>query len=338
MPVPFAVAPRGQEAPVDLCVVGNLTIDVILRGIDAMPSWGQEVLCSEKTEVVAGQAGGMAFAATALGVRTDVVAEVGDDGAGARIRRELEAAGVGVEALRLVRDGATPMTVALVRRDGERAFVSDLGRLHAGGTAWSPPWPNDASKVVALVGTNNLPDLDLDDAARAFATARRAGTLTVFDPGWYPQGWSDDVVRGVRAVIGETDLFVPNLDEARALTGETDVTSVLHSLGALTPGIVVVKDGRNGSVVCHEGRVIVVHALDVDVDNAVGAGDVFDAGAVAGFLRGGDVIDAMVHGTACASLYVARRTNRFPTYEECQAMMKLVTITTMDDGVSTTPS
>ena len=81
---------------------------------------------------------------------------------------------------------------------------------------------------------------------------------------------------------------------------------------------------------------IVVHALEVDVDNAVGAGDVFDAGVITGFLRGGDVIEAMVTGTACASLYVARRTDRFPTYEECREVMQHVNVTTFDGEGPTT--
>ena len=334
--VPFATAPLGAEAPVELCVVGNLTIDVILRGVGALPSWGQEVICSEKTEAVAGQAGGMAFAATALGVRTNVVADVGDDAAGERIRHELGVAGVDVEEIAVILGGVTPMTVALVRPDGERAFVSDLGRLHAPGTSWSPRWPSGVAKVVALVGTNNLADLDLDDAARRFSAARRAGSLTVFDSGWYPTGWTDDIVRGIRAVVAETDLFLPNFDEARALTGETTVASVLGNLATISPGVVVVKGGAAGSYVRHGDDVIVVHALEVDVDNAVGAGDVFDAGVVAGFLRGGDVIEAMVTGTACASLYVARRTDRFPTYEECREVMQHVNVTTFDGEGPTT--
>ncbi len=66
----FGKAPPDGGGEVDLCIVGNLTIDVIFRGITQMPEWGQEVLCDARTEAVAGQAGGMAFACANLGVRT----------------------------------------------------------------------------------------------------------------------------------------------------------------------------------------------------------------------------------------------------------------------------
>ena len=130
-------------------------------------------------------------------------------------------------------------------------------------------------------------------------------------------------------MLAETDLFLPNLDEARALTGESDVATILRALDEWTPGVVVVKDGKDGSFVADGEHVVVVHAIPVEADNAVGAGDVFDAGVLAGFLRGADVIEAMVSGTAAASHYVARRTDRFPSYEQCAKLMKLVNVATL---------
>lgn len=314
----FPRASLGPSARLDLCVVGNLTIDVILRGIDELPRWGQEVLCTTRTDTVAGQAGGMAFAARALGIETEVVADVGEDEVGERIRRELSMAGVGVATVTTVSRGVTPMTLALVRPDGERAFVSDLGRLRDATGPWAPDWSSaSGARVVALVGTSNLAGLDMDGAARHFAEARRSGSLTLFDSGWDPTGWTAPVVQRITAVLAETDLFLPNLDEARALVGESSVPSILRALGDVCPGVVVVKDGSRGSYVIDGDGIIAVEALATKVDNAVGAGDVYDAGVVAGFLRGRDVLEAMALGTAAASLYVARRTDRFPTYEQC---------------------
>ena len=76
MALSFGKTPEPDRTTAGLCVVGNLTIDVILRGITTMPEWGQEVLCRDRTESVAGQAGAMAFAASALGVTTNIVTSV----------------------------------------------------------------------------------------------------------------------------------------------------------------------------------------------------------------------------------------------------------------------
>ena len=318
-----------------MSVIGNLTIDVILRGIDEMPPWGHEALATSRSETVAGQAAAMAFALAALGVRVDIVASVGEDDAGARFRRELSDARVGVASLDVVAGGTTPLSVAVVRGDGERAFISDLGSLgpfDIEAAMERRPAIGDAG-VVALVGTSNLAGIDLAAAARVLATARSRGALTVFDSGWDPDGFSPSSAAALRAVIAETDLYVPNLDEARALTGHEDVTDVVNAIESWCPGVVIVKAGDAGSYVKSEGAVTLVHAVPTVVDNAVGAGDVYDAGVVAGYLRGRDVLASMALGTAAASLYVSRRHDRFPNFDEVDTVAATVT-TSAEPGSS----
>jgi sugar/nucleoside kinase (ribokinase family) len=329
----FSRTPSPSRSGVDLCIIGNLTIDVIMRGIDELPGWGHEALSSARTESVAGQAGGLAFAGAALGVRTGVVADVGADDAGARIRRELSDAGVGVQAISVVPGGITPLTVAVVRADGERAFLSDLGRLRRVDietTARQQPQIFDAS-VVALVGTSNLAGIDLRGAAGVLARARREGALSVFDPGWDAQGWTEKSVKDIRAVLLETDVFLPNLDEARALTGRTELSEVFAGLSSFVSGVVIVKDGERGSYAVVDGEVILAEAIRTEVDNAVGAGDVFDAGVIAGYLRGRDVVASVALGTAAASLYVARRQNRFPSFEEVEGLAQRVNTSVLEE-------
>jgi len=304
-----------------------------MRGIEEMPQWGHEALSSTRTESAAGQAAGMAFASVALGARTDVVADVGEDDAGERIIRELAAAGVGVEALGVVPGGTTPLTVAVVRGDGERSFISDLGSLR--------PFDIDAvvaqfpdvvtASVVALVGTSNLPGIDHGAAAGVLAAARRAGALTVFDSGWDPAGWSPTSVGALRAVLAETDLYLPNLDEARALTGRSRVNEVLEELSTLCAGVVIVKGGESGSYTALEDGIVLVEAIPTEVDNAVGAGDVYDAGVVVGYLHGRDVTSCMALGTAAASLYVSRRHDRFATFDEVDALAQRVVASAFEE-------
>ena len=165
-------------------------------------------------------------------------------------------------------------------------------------------------------------------AGELLGQLRRAGALTVFDPGWDPGNWSGDTVEEIWAVLAETDLFLPNLDEARALAGRSDIGSVLGALSDVCPGVVIVKGGETGSYLAVDDHVVVVESLRTEVDNAVGAGDVYDAGVIAGFLRGDDVLSSMSLATAAASFYVARHTERFPTWEESTELAQRVTTAT----------
>jgi ribokinase len=110
-----------------VCVIGNLCVDLIIRGVSALPHWGQEVIGSSHALMSSGQAGYTAFALGRLGVPTSVVATVGDDLNGKKIIEDLITYSVDTDGVIIVPGGQTGITVAIIREDGERAFVSTLG-------------------------------------------------------------------------------------------------------------------------------------------------------------------------------------------------------------------
>jgi ribokinase len=54
--------------------------------------------------------------------------------------------------------------------------------------------------------------------------------------------------------------------------------------------------------VCSPNGDLVVPSFKVAVKDTIGAGDAFDAGFLAAFLRGKNLKDAVVYGAACGSL------------------------------------
>jgi ribokinase len=308
-----------QPGTRDLCVVGNLLIDLIIKGVPVLPGWGQEAIGTGRSEDVGGQGANLARAAARLGLSTAVASVVGDDASGRRIHETLTTDGIDTTMVDQV-PGDTALAVAAVRPDGERAFLTELG-TSAGLTparfARHVPAMREA-RAVALVGTSNLPGIDRASAAGFLAEVRAAGALSVFDPGWNGEE-VPATAHDIAEVLHVTDLFLPNREEAQALTGTTDLAEMLNALGGHCAGTVIVKCGSEGSAVLLNGRVTVVEALPVSVDSAVGAGDVFDAGVISGFLETWDPVTAMVRGTAVASLYISRGSSRFatiPTWRE----------------------
>jgi sugar/nucleoside kinase (ribokinase family) len=76
------------------------------------------------------------------------------------------------------------------------------------------------------------------------------------------------------------------------------------------------KAGSSGSYLFDGERLANVRAIATSVDNAVGAGDVFDSGLIAGYINGRDVLESVRLASAAASIYVGRRVDRFPNYAE----------------------
>jgi ribokinase len=302
-----------------VCVIGNLLIDLIVRGVERLPEWGREVHGANHAVASAGQAGYLSLGLVALGLPASVIGNVGHDDAGNQILRDISGGGVAVDGIEMSRTGSTGLSVAVVRPDGERAFISDFASLIEFDEAlvmrhWDLV---RRATLVCLVGLFNLPSLNLEAAKRLLARARAEGKTTVLDTGWDPNGWPVETVEGVRSLLSEVDIFLPNAEEAFAITGKTDAMAAAKALGKTSGGgLVVIKRGGEGSLAWRGGQAWEAPAFQTDVQDAVGAGDVFNAGFLYGHLRRWEIPVAMGFANAAASIYVSRSRDRFPSASE----------------------
>jgi ribokinase len=307
-----------MAAPMSICLIGNLCIDLIIRGVPRLPAWGQEVAGDEYLLASSGQTTYTAFALRALGNPVAVIGCVGGDPWGSRIRGDLESRGVDVGGVDTISCGRTALSVAVVRPDGERAFVSDFACLnHADESVIERGWQKiDPAGTVCLLGIFSWPGLSLKRTAALFRRMRQAGKVTMLDTGWDPGGWQPDTLDALRALLAETTIFIPNLDEAAAITGSTEPVEAARRLAALGPDLVVVKLGSQGSLALSAGRVTRQEAFPVSVVDTVGAGDVFNAGFLHARERGEPLERCLRFGAATAAGYIGRRRDRFPAAEE----------------------
>ena len=140
------------------------------------------------------------------------------------------------------------------------------------------------------------------DAAKLFRKAKRLGLTTSVDCNYDPTEHWDS---GIREVLRYTDIFFPNEDEARFLTGKTSPVDAARELGQLA-GTVVVKLGAKGALVYSAGSSFQVKAVKTRVVDATGAGDSFDAGFLSRFLRGGTPRECARAGASAGARCVTR--------------------------------
>jgi ribokinase len=304
-----------------ICIVGNVMVDFIVRGVEHLPEWGREVNGLNHNVATGGQAANLSRGLAALAVPVSVIGNVGADDAGSQILKDLGGAGVLIDGVEISRTGSTAVSIAVVRADGERAFISDFASLGDIDEAFvMRHWDLvRRATFLCLVGLFNLPSLDLAAARRILASARADGKTTVLDTGWDPDGWPAQTVEAVKSLLREVDIFLPNAEEAGALTGERNVVAAAESLEQSSGGITVVKLGEMGSLAYRDGQSWRAPALAGPVYDTVGAGDVFDAGFVYGRSRGWDLPAAMAFANAAASIYISRGNDRFPSASEVHA-------------------
>jgi len=289
---------RRNELP-DLVVVGDCNPDVLVLGDDVIPSFGQqEKLVEGIWMVIGGSAAITAVAAARLGLSVRLVAAVGADPAGDFLLGQLSREGVDTAAVAVRDDLPTGMTVAL-SRGTDRAILTALGAVASLTTQDVPATLLTRARHVHISSYFLLEHSLGPGLAAMLAAARAAGATTSLDTNWDPAGkWGDD---HLSAALAQTDVLLPNEAEALRIAGEPTLPAAAQALTAAGPRLAV-KLGERG-VLCADGPVWHRAELPpVTPVDATGAGDCFNAGLIAGLLRGLALPDAAALGCAVGAL------------------------------------
>lgn len=266
--------------PLTMVGMGDLTVDSLLLGIDRLPGWGQEVEFPRLERRLGGCVGNLARGAAALGVNLTCCGPVGQDAEGEFVAAQLAALGCGTAGVWPVPGLPTSQTFAVVRRDGERMFLTLPGALEKlEEMLVTQPLP--PGEVVLLSGWCQPPRVAVSLLTDQIARWRAEGRMVAFDVSWSDQSWerAPDVARTLACV----DLVFLNSDELLALTRndteEAGMSRLLEMLAAAAPGQtpgVILKQGSRGARLAWAGEHWAVPAHPVRALETVGAGDLFD--------------------------------------------------------------
>lgn len=306
-----------------VCVIGNLDMDLVLGPLSRMPSFGREVLVPHRLVRPGGQGFIAPAALAALGEAPRLLTDIGDDEFGAQIMAALGAAEVPVGDIRRCIGAPTGVCLALLNEQRDRGFVNHLGHQMALDLAsiqerWAVV---EGSEMVLLCGYFCLPGLRPEGGVSMLRRAQGEGITTVLDTGWDPEDWEQGGTAEVRAMVEHTDLFMPNWEEARALTGAgepEEAGAILRDWGARR---VVIKLGGEGAIGMTAEEAVWVPAVETEVVDTVGAGDAFNAGALTGLLRGANLYEAMRLGTAVAAYAIGDHSPRYPSYAQAISLL-----------------
>ena len=274
--------------------IGRLYCDVVFTGLDAMPRLGREAFA----EAVDLKAGGGAYIAAAhfaaLGRQSALLARIGTDAMSGGLMDELAASGVALDFLEHAPDAGPQLTVVLTQ-ESERAFVSRRAgparpKTLEAALAWSRACHVHIAEYATL---NEIPDL--------VARAKAKGLSVSLDP-----SWDGTLIRdaGLLAACAGVDVFLPNVEEAVAITGHEGIDAAMDLLCAHFP-IVAIKAGAEGARLgTAAGARVGRSAPKVTVRDTTGAGDAFNAGMIDAWLAGKSFEQCLGAGIARGSLSV----------------------------------
>jgi sugar/nucleoside kinase (ribokinase family) len=266
----------------DILTIGDLCVDLIVTGDDVVPQFGQvEKLVGNYDLEMGGSCSIFACQAAKLGLRVGILGRVGDDDFGRLVLRQLVESGVDVQHVKVEPALKTGLGIALCRGN-DRAILTYPGSLNA-------VFPEDVSDDL-LRSTRHLHHgrFFLQTTLRPaipdiFARARAFGLTTSLDTNWDPEEkWNDTLHQTMQL----TDVFFPNEQEARFISRTSSLDEALQVFKTMGIAIIAAKQGEKGALAVTE---VERHACVLPAStggDSVGAGDSFDAGFLAGWLRG----------------------------------------------------
>ncbi|MGH2561219.1 MAG: carbohydrate kinase family protein [Thermomicrobiales bacterium] len=278
----------------DVLVVGRPSFDLIFTGVPSWPAVGREVFANELT-TSAGGTFNVVAALHRLGVRVGMVGSVGNDVWSRQAFAAMGAEGVGTELMQVL-DHPLPALSICVSHEEDRGFLTHEYVDPEVGTHCAAHVLNVLRRESALYLQACLnPDL------AAFAhLARDREMRVIVDCGW-DEPWLTS--RQIRTLMPLADIVFANEPEACAIAGVTDPVEAGRCLGEIVP-FVVVKRGASGASAVVEGREYHAPTEPVEVVDATGAGDCFNAGFLYGLIHNRSIDDCLRFGNFAGGMSV----------------------------------
>nr|WP_256367728.1 MULTISPECIES: 5-dehydro-2-deoxygluconokinase [unclassified Ruegeria] len=246
-----------------------------------------------------------------LGSQASLITSVSDDAVGRFCLNKLAHYGVDTSYIRVV-GGEYRMSLAVY----ESRIENFQNVIYRNGAVDFQVTEDDMDEVdygkfsaVISAGTVFASEPSRSATFRAFDNARKADLPVIFDIDYRPYSWpSPEVAAEVLSRAGEaSDLIVGNDEEFGFMAGGINKGLDKAKELAAKPGrIVIYKMGEKGAVTFADGQEIETGIYPVTAVKPNGAGDSFMAGLLASIAAGSELKEAVMRGSACASIVVSK--------------------------------
>ena len=313
--------------------ITNKKLDLICMGRVAVDLYGQPIgarLEDETTfaKYLGGSSGNVAYGTARMGLKSSMLARVGNEHMGRFLREELTR--VGVDTSNLITDPERLTALVLLGLKDEDTFPLIFYRDNCADMAITPEDVKEdyiaSSRALAITGTHLSNPKTREAVLTALEYAGRNNVKRALDIDYRPVLWgltnpgdgetrfiaSEEVTQNLQDVLGHFDLIVGTEEEFHIAGGSEDTLTALKTVRKHTDAVLVCKRGALGCSV-FEGKLpdhidgaLNVLGVRVEVMNVLGAGDAFMSGLLRGYLNGDSWEKACQYGNACGALVVSR--------------------------------
>lgn len=268
----------------------------------------------DATEFVAALGGSSANICVALvkqGCKASLVTRVSDDAVGRFCLNQLDRYGVGREFVQTTGGEArNSLAVSECRVENHETVIYRNGAADFEMTAADFEGIN-FTDYSALITTGTVLAAEPSRAATfaAMQAAKDCDIPLIFDVDYRPYSWTsaDEAAQTYSRAAALCDVIIGNDVEFGFMADGFDQgLQKARSLAASTASIVVYKMGEQGAITITADNEFNTGIYPATALKPVGAGDSFMGGFIASLATGYSLHDAVLRGSACASMVVAR--------------------------------
>ncbi|WP_244815647.1 5-dehydro-2-deoxygluconokinase [Caballeronia sp. Lep1P3] len=307
----------------DIICLGRLAVDLYAQQIGARL---EDV--STFAKYLGGSSANIAFGCARLGLKSSMLARVGNDHMGRFLTETLQREGCDIGHVRIDHERLTALV--LLGIEDRDTFPLVFYRENCADMAVDESDFDEAyiasSKALLITGTHFSTEQVNRTSRRALEYARRNHVRTILDIDYRPVLWgltgkadgetrfvaNEGVTAHLQRILPLMDLVIGTEEEFRIAGGKDRLIDALTMVRAVTSATLVVKRGPLGCSII-EGAVPAsiddapVHGgVEVEVLNVLGAGDAFASGFLSGWLRDEPLEACARAANACGALVVSR--------------------------------
>ncbi|PWC19670.1 carbohydrate kinase family protein [Brenneria corticis] len=288
---------------IDVICIGAALVDIPLQPVSKNIFDVDSYPLERIAMTTGGDAINEAIIISRLGHKTALNSRIGDDAAGNFILDCCRKERIDIQSVKQDDAIDTSINVGLVTPDGERTFVTNrngsLWKLNIADVDFSR---FEQVKLLSLASIFNSPLLDGQALVNIFTKAKENNLIICAD---MIKPRLNESLADIREALGYVDYLFPNYDEAKLLTGQTDLDGIADCFLACGVKTVVIKTGKRGCFIKNDDGGFVVPAVPgITAIDTIGAGDNFVSGFITGILEGKALRDCALFANATAAISV----------------------------------
>ena len=334
-----------SQRKLDVICLGRLAVDLYARQLGARL---EDV--TSFARYLGGSSANAAFGTARLGLKSAMLARVGDEHMGRFLLETLTREGCDVSQVK--RDPERLTALVMLGIKDRETFPLLFYRENCADMALEAADIDEdfiaSSRSLAITGTHFSTQKVKEASLKALGFVRQHDVRTILDIDYRPVLWGmtgrdngeqrfiadEGVTAHLQSVLPWFDLIVGTEEEFMIAGGQADLLASLREVRALAPqAVLVLKRGALGAAVLLGAipdaieQLPLVRGPQVEVMNVLGAGDAFISGFLSGWLRQQDYTCCCQLANACGALVVSRHgcSPAMPTPQELDYFMALET-------------